>query len=452
MRYFKVISLLMVSLTIHAQQQFNSRFEAYNSWSVGAQAGHIHTFGDYLGGRGDRASFDLAYGANVTYQLNPVFGLRADFYTGSATGGHRMIGLQDRYFENSFSSIQGSVVAYLANLVGQRKSSRWFLPYATAGLGYTMSSAQNFDANTEMMLADTSSNAFALPLGVGGLVKLTNRIALDLRVSANLLGNSGFDGDFSPQSDRYLYSSVGVRVALGKNPESVEWTNPMDQMYLDLQSMKATVEEVASDIDKDGVPDRFDRDNNTPEGVAVDGSGRPLDIDGDNIPDYMDVDPFTPRGAAVDGAGQALDSDRDGVPDGRDLEPNSRRGALVNFQGVTIPATGGAIANSFIPSVFFSLESSSVSPSSYERLSIVGKIMKTNSSVRMRVVGHTDPSGSESYNNRLSERRAQSVIDHLVKFYGISADRFEIGAMGESQQLNESYQKINRRVDFEIIP
>ena len=451
MRYFKVMLLLFAAVSVQAQQ-FNSRFEAYNSWSVGAHAGHVLTFGEYLGGRGDNASFDLAFGGNVSYQLNPVFGLRADFHTGSATGGHRALGLEQRYFENSFSAGQVSVMAYLANLVGQRKSSRWFLPYATVGLGYTLSSAQTFDGATGMMLTDTSSNSLALPVSLGGLVKLTDRLALDLRVSANMQANSGFDGEFALSSDQYLFSSVGLRFALGKNPESVEWTNPMDQMYLDLQSMKSTVDEISSDIDKDGVPDRFDQDNNTPEGVRVDGSGRPMDIDGDQIPDYMDVDPFTPRGAKVDGAGQAVDSDKDGVPDGRDLEPNSRRGALVNFQGVTIPATGGAIANSFIPSIFFSLESSTVNTSSYERLSIVGKIMKTNSSVRMRVIGHTDPSGSETYNEKLSQRRAQAVIDHLVKFYGIPADRFEIGAMGETQQLNESYQKINRRVDFEIIP
>ena len=61
MRYFKVMLLLFAAVSVQAQQ-FNSRFEAYNSWSVGAHAGHVLTFGEYLGGRGDNASFDLAFG------------------------------------------------------------------------------------------------------------------------------------------------------------------------------------------------------------------------------------------------------------------------------------------------------------------------------------------------------------------------------------------------------
>ncbi|AEV31383.1 thrombospondin type 3 repeat-containing protein [Owenweeksia hongkongensis DSM 17368] len=100
------------------------------------------------------------------------------------------------------------------------------------------------------------------------------------------------------------------------------------------------------DTDNDGVPDFYDKDSETPEGVAVDGSGKALDVDGDGIPDFMDEDPFTSRSATVDANGRAIDSDADGVPDYMDHEPNTPKGTKVNFKGVSIPSkTGGESQN-----------------------------------------------------------------------------------------------------------
>ena len=80
---------------------------------------------------------------------------------------------------------------------------------------------------------------------------------------------------------------------------------------------------------------------------------------------------------------------------------------------------------------------------------ILNKYPDTN----ILVEGHTDSSGSEEYNQALSERRAKSVADYAVG-QGVSSDRFEIVGYGESQPATTNQTKEgmaqNRRVEIAI--
>lgn len=68
-------------------------------------------------------------------------------------------------------------------------------------------------------------------------------------------------------------------------------------------------------------------------------------------------------------------------------------------------------------------------------------------------IGHTDSIGSDAYNQKLSERRAQAVKDYMVS-KGVSADRIQIKGMGESQPVADNKTKEgrakNRRVEIEF--
>jgi OOP family OmpA-OmpF porin len=88
------------------------------------------------------------------------------------------------------------------------------------------------------------------------------------------------------------------------------------------------------------------------------------------------------------------------------------------------------------------------------------QILKENPEVKVRIVGYTSASGSESYNQRLSERRANAVKEYLTKEGVIAPDRlFTIGygetrpAMYEAapKDLYSEAAKANMRVLFEII-
>ncbi len=90
------------------------------------------------------------------------------------------------------------------------------------------------------------------------------------------------------------------------------------------------------DTDKDGIPDIYDREINTPEGCKVNKIGVAADEDRDGIADCIDKQAETQTGAPVNADGVALDNDFDGVIDFFDREPNSVPNCLVDALGIAL--------------------------------------------------------------------------------------------------------------------
>jgi OOP family OmpA-OmpF porin len=200
----------------------------------------------------------------------------------------------------------------------------------------------------------------------------------------------------------------------------------------------------AMDSDGDGVLDNLDRCPNTPKGVKVDRHGCPLDTDGDGVYDYMDQCPNTPKGVTVDAKGCPPDSDGDGVPDYRDECPDTPKGATVNSVGCW--ALKGI--------VLFDHNKWELKPAAYPLLDEVVTILKKNRDIEGEIQGHTDSTGPETYNQRLSEKRAQAVVDYLVQ-HGIDPGRFTVRGYGESRPVASNDTKEgrqeNRRVELKRV-
>ena len=81
-------------------------------------------------------------------------------------------------------------------------------------------------------------------------------------------------------------------------------------------------------------------------------------------------------------------------------------------------------------------------------------ILKDEPEIRVSVEGHTDSMGTEAYNQRLSERRARSVVDYLVAG-GISRSRLDPVGFGESDPVasnaTEEGRAQNRRVELKVL-
>jgi OmpA-OmpF porin, OOP family len=73
---------------------------------------------------------------------------------------------------------------------------------------------------------------------------------------------------------------------------------------------------------------------------------------------------------------------------------------------------------------------------------------------KVEVAGHTDSVGDESYNQQLSEKRAQAVKDYLVKG-GVGEDRISVIGYGETQPRGDNAtvegRRLNRRVEIRVI-
>ena len=81
----------------------------------------------------------------------------------------------------------------------------------------------------------------------------------------------------------------------------------------------------------------------------------------------------------------------------------------------------------------------------------LAKLLKSNSELKLRIVGHTSKEGAEDFNQKLSEARAKAAVDFLVNEREIDAARLEYKGVGSTQPLDENQLDINRRTEFIVV-
>ncbi len=100
----------------------------------------------------------------------------------------------------------------------------------------------------------------------------------------------------------------------------------------------------------------------------------------------------------------------------------------------------------------FAFNSSMIKPGSKPYLNEMGILLKLEkmSKINIVLVGHTDASGSDFYNYRLSKQRATAVKNFLTYHFQIHPNRIKTLGQGENQPLpgSKPYDAINRRVEF----
>jgi outer membrane protein OmpA-like peptidoglycan-associated protein len=113
----------------------------------------------------------------------------------------------------------------------------------------------------------------------------------------------------------------------------------------------------------------------------------------------------------------------------------------------------GVVMNLDTNHLKFEFDKAELRPSDRELLSRIAGILLTSQDYTVSVNGHTDDVGTDAYNQKLSERRAQAVRDYLVKA-GLPADIMSVTGKGKSQPLvkgtSDEARAKNRRVELGI--
>lgn len=169
----------------------------------------------------------------------------------------------------------------------------------------------------------------------------------------------------------------------------------------------------------------------------------------------------------------AGDADNDGVPDDRDQCPETPAGATVDENGCppaepapeatcTPPGPGEAIdlngcktGDAFVlRGVNFALDSARLEPNSKFILDGVADALLAQQSVKAEIGGYTSSEGGEAHNQKLSEQRAESVMQYLVA-RGVAADRLTNKGYGEAAPVadnaSEEGRELNRRVELKVV-
>jgi outer membrane protein OmpA-like peptidoglycan-associated protein len=263
------------------------------------------------------------------------------------------------------------------------------------------------------------------------------------------------------------------------------------------------------DNDRDGIPDKDDNCPNDPEdkdGIEDEDGCPEKDIndrDGDGIPDDLDKCPDDPEDfdgfEDKDGCPE-LDNDKDGIADVDDLcindpedidnfedkdgcpEPDNDKDRIVDkddkcprvdgekqeetaevYNGTDdddgCPDRGRVVVTStnieILDKIYFEYNKDIIKKESYPILDAIVATLQGNPDITLvEIQGHTDERGSDAYNLDLSDRRAASVKNYLIKG-GVEAARLQSQGYGERMPLerksNEAAWAKNRRVEFVIL-
>ncbi len=132
--------------------------------------------------------------------------------------------------------------------------------------------------------------------------------------------------------------------------------------------------------------------------------------------------------------------------------------AELQGSGVSVTRTGpnGENITLNMPgNVTFATDSSDLNPAFFDVLNSVGKVLKQFDKTVVEVAGHTDSTGSEQYNQALSERRAATVAQYL-EAKGVATQRILTVGMGETRPVADNGtpegRQANRRVEITMVP
>ena len=106
--------------------------------------------------------------------------------------------------------------------------------------------------------------------------------------------------------------------------------------------------------------------------------------------------------------------------------------------------------------IYFNENKTNIDPVAAKALDRDGAMLKENPDIKVEIGGHTDSLGSEKANQKISEKRAESVKKYLMDKFNIPGDRMIVKGYGSKKPIADNGTKEgrvkNRRVELKIIP
>ncbi|MGL1955700.1 MAG: OmpA family protein [Colwellia sp.] len=146
-----------------------------------------------------------------------------------------------------------------------------------------------------------------------------------------------------------------------------------------------------------------------------------------------------------------LDADKDGIVDADDNCPNTPIEFKVDRKGCTL-----FIDDEFSIEVLvsFANDSAEIASEYFAEIQAMANFLNANPDISLTIEGHSSAPGSEAYNLKLSEKRANAILDMLVNNYQVKSSQLIAVGFGESRLLNaadtETAHAQNRRIIAQI--
>lgn len=494
-------AIILVGTAVTAQTtqyptgvSFKALFMDYQSQNNGS----FSNFSDYHHG------LEIGFLKNIQPNLNLVVPLKIgvvnSFPAGEIDMQHKTVYGLDAQIQYQFWEPGKQIVPYLmAGLGGVGESEGSFNMQAPLGAGVQFMVAENayvnFQSEYRFSFSDDRNNLHhglgfvylfgngAQPLVItsegdkdGDGILDAEDLCPEIVGLAEHNGCPDRDSDGVPDYQDKCPDVVGVATASGCPDRDGDGVADDTDQCPDVAGVQPTGCPQESDTDGDGVPDRIDRcpdvagtgTDGCPEadrdndGVAdnvdrcPDAAGTATtagcpDRDNDGIADLDDSCPTKPGPLAYDGC---PDTDGDGLHDGRDRCPNSA-GPVSTGGCPEIKAEDRKTLDIAMRAVQFDTGRSTLKSESFDVLRQIADIMRRYPDYVLSISGHTDNTGKESANQKLSDSRAKACYEYLVT-QGINSSRMSHVGYGESRPIADNNtlrgRTLNRRVEFSLSP
>ena len=439
---------------------FTQSEKKFNDWSISAGAGvPLLQSADMTSIKNGNGKNLFGYSAYVSVDkaITHAFGINLQYDRGETRQGYAStkdhVALPDKQIAGRTQydaiSVLGDVnFSNILRRVDNKSPYRWAL-HGYAGIGTIAYRSYRQDPGPYNQTLNFEKKPFKLgslfgQAGAGLKFKVNNRIDIEGRVMYVVTGDDEFDGAGVGQtgynltedqiSDNFFNTTLGITLKLGKHESHLMWHDPLQEIYYKLDVLADKTQDIEvckkGDVDNDGVCDDWDRQLDTPAGARVDGAGVALDVDLDGVIDLNDKCVTVPGPVENNGCPLTVN--------------NSDTGVVTD-------------AASILKGIEFDLNSDRILPSNIEILNnAINYINSSNS--KFRIVGATDTRGTDRYNQRLSERRANNVKNYLIQ-HGADQSKLEVVGRGEKDLLYpecepaakcpEWKNRANRRVYFE---
>ena len=348
-------------------------------------------------------------------------------------------------------AIDANVKYDLNNLVG---NTGWWDPYVYVGGGYTSLA----DEGEGMLNAGAGFNVWfndnlGLNFQTGGKKEFADKVRDHFQHSIGLVfkfGGKDTDGDGVYDKDDACPEVAGLKEFNGCPDTDGDGIKDSDDACPEVAGLAAL--NGCPDADGDGIADKDDACP-TEKGTKAN-NGCP-DADGDGVVDGKDKCPNEAGPAANNGCPWP-DTDGDGVLDKDDKCPNEAGVASNNgCPEVVIKEEAVKKLNEFARAIYFNSGKTSFRTGVTGKLDLIAGIMKEYPKANFSIQGHTDSSGSNTLNQRLSEKRAKAVLDYLITKGGIDSKRLTSAGFGEDYPIADNKTRAgraeNRRVEIKLV-
>src|SRR3990170_2156128 len=443
---------------------------------VGLQFNGLMPFDDSYNYKGISDSYEFSYLGRGFFRFDIAKGLQGEI--GGGYGRYQGKDFADDYNVAKAKYVTDIIPIDFRLLISLKETEKWnpYVFIGGGGLHYDLKYYDRpnaFDFQNPQETVEEEGWTAIVPVGVGAKFKLTETVLLELQANFTYSFTENLNVYKTAETPNDAYAGLGIGFTFQSDRGNSD--DDMDGLIQKEEKLLGT-DPNNPDTDGDGLKDGEEVNKYKADPLKTDTDGDGLG-DGDEVMKYK-TDPLK---ADTDGDGlkdgdEVLkyktdplnpDTDGDGLKDGEEVNTYKTDPLKKDTDGGTVDdgievkrgtnplKADDDVVKVGVPMVLegvtFATNKADITPESDQILMQALKTLQTYPEISVEISGHTDNVGSNKSNQKLSQRRAESVKGWLVA-KGISADRITAVGYGEESPrvANDTPEnkRLNRRIEF----